>query len=50
MLAKVTLRLLTSSIPYPTSRDLRKTATILNKRMQQLLNLHFHKKKHKAES
>lgn len=42
MLAKVTLGLLTSGTRHPALSDLRKTATVLNERIEQLRHLRFH--------
>lgn len=47
MLAEGTLSLLTSSATFS---DVIKTATVMNKRMQPLLNLHFHFENHKGKS
>lgn len=50
MLAEGTLSLLTSRTPHPAFSDVRKTATMLNKRRQPLLNLHFQCKNYKGKS
>lgn len=42
--------MLPSSTPQPAFSDVRKTATMLNKRAQPSLNLHFQRKKHKGKS